>query len=121
MGRLGHALGNWCKEFGAEWMARREGVRRLPREIQTAARHIIGPTGFQWSDAWKRLEEDGPAYLRSFDPKIPPSVFRSPSDLTKSNHPVPLAERCIEDWNRESGTTAYAGEGVLPRQRGGTG
>ena len=92
----------WCKEFAAEWMARREGAQRLPSEIHTAARHIIGPTGFQWSDAWRRLEEDGAAYLRSFDPKIPSSVFLSPSDLTRSNHPVPLVERCIEDWNHES-------------------
>ena len=83
-------------------MARRAGVRQLPREIHTAARHIIGPTGFQWSAAWRRLEEDGPAYLRSFDPKIPPSVFVSAGDLTRSVHPVPLAERCIEDWNHES-------------------
>ena len=90
-------------------MARREGARLLPREIHTAARHIIGPTGFQWSDAWKRLEEDGTAHLRSFDPKIPPSAFLSPSDLTRSNHPVPLVERCIEDWREgstEKGTQA---------------
>lgn len=92
----------WCWEFWAEWAARREGARRLPREIHTAARHIIGPTGFQWSGAWRRLEEDGPAYMRSFDPKIPASVFVSPSDLTRSIHPVPVKERCIEDWNRRS-------------------
>ena len=100
MGRLVRKIGIWCKGIFAEWMARREGARRLPREIHTAARHIIGPTGFQWSDAWRRLEEDGPAYMRSFDPKIPASVFMSPSDLTRSVHPVPLAERCIEDWAR---------------------
>lgn len=79
-------------------MARREGSRQLSREIFTATRHIIGPTGYQWSGAWRRLEEDGPAYLRSFDPRIPPSVFLSPSDLTRSVHLVPVAERCIEDW-----------------------
>ena len=98
--RLVRAIGHWCWEFSAEWKARREGIRLLPREIYTAARHIIGPTGFQLSDGWKRLEEDGPAYLRSFHPKIPASVFRSPSDLTRSNHPVPLSERCIADWKR---------------------
>ena len=83
-----------------EWMARREGASHLSREIYTAARHIVGPTGYQWSGAWRRLEEDGPAYMRSFDPRIPPSVFLSPSDLTRSVHPVPVAERCIEDWQQ---------------------
>ena len=81
-------------------MARREGADQLSREIYTAARHIVGPTGYQWSGAWRRLEEDGPAYMRSFDPRIPPSVFLSPSDLTRSVHPVPVAERCIEDWQQ---------------------
>lgn len=92
----------WFRGVWAEWMARREGARRMSREIYTAARHIIGPTGYQWSGAWRRLEEDGTAYLRSFDPKIPASVFLSPSDLTRSVHPVPLAERCIEDWAGKS-------------------
>ena len=103
MGRRKRSFGKRCKDLGAEWMARREGAGQLSREIFTAARHIIGPTGYQWSGAWRRLEEDGPAYLRSFDPRIPPSVFLSPSDLTRSVHPVPVAERCIEDWSRSSG------------------
>lgn len=103
MDRMVRKVGHWCRGVWDEWMARRDGARRMSREIYTAARHIIGPTGYQWSDAWRRLEEDGAAYLRSFDPKIPASVFLSPSDLTRSVHPVPLAERCIEDWNRLSG------------------
>ena len=87
-----------------DWAARREGARQLPRDVFTAARHIVGPTGYVWSSAWQRLEEDGADYLRSFDPRIPPSVFLSPSDLTRSIHPVPVAERCIEDWNHRPGT-----------------
>ena len=101
MNRVVRRIGPWCREIWDEWMARRQGARRLSRDIHTAARHIIGPTGYQWSGAWRRLEEDGPAYLRSFDPKIPASVFVSPSDLTRSIHPVPVKERCIEDWNRQ--------------------
>ena len=99
MGRLLAAITGKCRAALAEWAARREGARQLPRDIFTAARHIVGPTGYAWSGAWQRLDEDGADYLRSFDPRIPPSVFLSPSDLTRSIHPVPLAERCIEDWS----------------------
>ena len=90
----------------AEWSARRAGARQLSRDVFTAARHIVGPTGYVWSGAWQRLEEDGADYLRSFDPRIPRSVFLSPSDLTRSTHPVPLPERCIEDWEKPGSTRA---------------
>lgn len=103
MGRLLAAITRKCRAALAEWAARREGARHLPRDIYTAARHIVGPTGFAWSGAWQRLDESGADYLRSFDPRIPPSVFLSPSDLTRSIHPVPLAERCIEDWGQRPG------------------
>ena len=99
MRRLIAAITGKCRAGIAEWAARREGARHLPRDIFTAARHIVGPTGYVWSGAWQRLDEDGANYLRSFDPKIPASVFISPSDLTRSVHPVPVAERCIEDWS----------------------
>lgn len=98
MGRFVTAIARRWRGAMAEWAARREGARQLPRDIFTAARHIVGPTGYAWSGAWQRLDESGADYLRSFDPRIPPSVFLSPSDLTRSIHPVPLAERCIEDW-----------------------
>ncbi|MDE0709031.1 MAG: hypothetical protein F4X18_12370 [Acidimicrobiia bacterium] len=99
MARLLAAITRKFRAAIAEWSARREGARHLPRDIFTAARHIVGPTGYAWSGTWQRLDEDGANYLRSFDPKIPASVFLSPSDLTRSVHPVPLAERCIEDWS----------------------
>jgi hypothetical protein len=104
MGQFVAAIARRGRAAMAEWAARREGARRLPRDVFTATRHIVGPTGFVWSGAWQRLEEDGADYLRSFDPRIPPSVFLSPSDLTRSIHPVPVAERCIEDWNHQPGT-----------------
>ncbi|MDE0374857.1 MAG: hypothetical protein OXK16_02705 [bacterium] len=103
MDRLLAAITRKCRAAIAEWAARREGARHLPRDIFTAARHIVGPTGYAFSGAWQRLDEDGAKYLRSFDPRIPPSVFLSPSDLTRSVHPVPLAERCIEDWDQPPG------------------
>lgn len=98
MGQFVAGIARRWRAAMAEWAARREGARQLPRDIFTAARHIVGPTGYAWSSTWQRLDESGADYLRSFDPRIPPSVFLSPSDLTRSTHPVPLAERCIEDW-----------------------
>ena len=99
MGQLVSSIIERWRAVVSEWAARREGSRRLPRDIFTAARHIVGPTGYAWSGAWQKLEEAGSDYLKSFDPRIPSSVFMSPSDLTRSIHPVPLAERCIEDWS----------------------
>ena len=99
MARLLAAITRKFRAAIAEWSARREGARHLPRDIFTAARHIVGPTGYAWSGTWQRLDEDGANYLRSFDPKVPASVFLSPSDLTRAVHPVPLPERCIEDWS----------------------
>ena len=87
MGRLLAAITSKCRAVIAEWAARREGSRHLPRDIFTATRHIVGPTGYAWSGTWQRLDEDGADYLRSFDPRIPASVFLSPSDLTRSVHP----------------------------------
>ena len=100
MGQLVSSIIERWRSIFSEWAARREGVRRLPRDIFTAARHIVGPTGYAWSGAWQKLEEGGSDYLKSFDPRIPASVFMSPSDLTRKIHPVPLVERCIEDWRQ---------------------
>lgn len=35
--------------------------------------------------------------MRSFDQRIPPSIFVSDRDHRRHNQPMPLAERCIED------------------------
>ena len=51
------------------------------------------------SQGWKRLEEDGNRYMKSFDPRVPPSLFISQRDATRHNMPMPLVERCIEDYN----------------------
>lgn len=89
----------WWRDLGREWLARRRGSESRPLGIFTATRDIIGPTGWQWTSAWDRLEQDGGAYLRSFDPRLPPSLHVSQRDRTRANQPIPLPERCIEDWN----------------------
>lgn len=88
----------WWRDLGREWLARRRGSQSLSRGIFTATRDIIGPTGWQWSNAWNHLERDGQAYLRSFDPRLPPSLYVSQRDRTRAGRPIPLPERCIEDW-----------------------
>ncbi len=92
MGRL--------REFIAEWMARRAGRKFLDHGIRTTARGIIGPTGWLRSNAWDHVDEDGEAFLESFDRRIPPSEFVSKRDRTRHNIPVPLAERAIGDDGR---------------------
>ena len=87
------------RSFFTEWQARRRGRHALSRDFQKATRHIIGPTGFQRSTAWSQLEQEDGSYLKSFDPRIPPSIHISSPDLTSANMPVPLVERCIEDRN----------------------
>ncbi len=89
----------FLSSFLDEWKARRRGRRYLSRDIGTAAREIVGPTGDMLSSGWEQLEANSKAYLRSFDPRVPPSLHVSSRDLTRANMPVPLVERCIEDWN----------------------
>ena len=74
--------------------------------IARATRDITGPTGWVWSNAWDKLDQHGEAYMKSFDPKIPPSIFVSERDRTRHGQPMPIVERCIEDWphrNTDSG------------------
>jgi hypothetical protein len=85
-----------------EWLARRRGRRFVETGLARSAREIVGPTGAMLSRGWDAMSRGSEAYNKSFDPKIPPSVFVSARDLTRSNHPVPLVERCIEDWSSEA-------------------
>lgn len=86
------------RSFTSEWKARREGRRHLVSNIHRSARDVIGPTGAMWSNGWDAMEKGSDAYIKSFDPKIPPSIFVSERDRTRGSIPVPLVERCIEDW-----------------------
>ncbi len=82
-----------------EWAARRAGRKAMSHDFQKATRHIIGPTGYQWSTAWKQLEDEDGSYLKSFDPRIPPSIHISHRDKAREGIIMPISERCIEDWN----------------------
>ena len=90
----------FVRRFFREWRARREGATHLSRDIQRSARDIVGPTGFVFSAAWEQMAENGDAFLKSFDPKVPPSIFVSERDLTRLNHPVPITERLIAESDK---------------------
>ncbi len=90
MGRL--------RDFFDEWQARRTGSRYVQSDLSSAARQILGPTGNLYSNGWEAFEDGQQAYVDSFDPRIPPSLHISMQDSRRSKMPVPLVERCIEDW-----------------------
>lgn len=100
MGQLGNLL--------AEWKARRAGREYVSRGIQKSARHVMGPTGYGFSNAWDTMAESSEAFLDSFDPRIPPSLFVSQRDKTRLNQPIPLVERRIEAHKGDSdGLSSY--------------
>jgi len=91
----------------SEWKARRAGRQYLSKDIQKSARHVIGPTGYGFSNAWEMMAESSEAFVGSFDPRIPPSLFISQRDRTRLNQPIPLIERRIEAHNvAEDGLSA---------------
>ena len=102
MGRLG--------AFLEEWKARRAGGRFLSNDIRKSARDVIGPTGNGFSNAWDTMAESSEAYVESFNPRIPPSLFISQRDRTRLNLPIPLAERRIEAHNDDGGDDLSADE-----------
>ena len=89
------------RALAKEWLARRDGRRHLGNDLGRSAREVVGPTGWMWSRGWDAMEKGSSAYVKSFDPRVPPSLFVSARDSTRSNLPVPLVERCIEDWPNE--------------------
>ena len=92
----------WFKEFRLEWRARRDGRKHLDNHIKRATREIAGPTGWVVSRTWDAVDKGGDAYVKSFDPRLPPSTFVSERDRRRANMPMPLAERCIEDWGTDN-------------------
>ena len=98
------------RDFLAEWRARRAGRKYVSKDIQTSARHVIGPTGYGFSNAWDAMAESSEAYIDSFDPRIPPSLFISQRDRTRLNRPVPLVERRIEAHNDDGSDDLTADE-----------
>ena len=86
------------REARLEIRARRAGRRGIATPKVNSARHIAGITGNLMSAGFDRIAEGSKAYEKSFDPHIPPSVHISYNDMQRQNVPVPLVERCIEDW-----------------------
>ncbi len=50
------------------------------------------------SALWDKLDQGGDDYMKSFEPKVPPSLHVSHNDQTRHNKPVPLVERVIEEF-----------------------
>ena len=100
----------WFRDLRAEIKARRAGRKFTPDGIRRSARDITGPHGWVLSDAWRKLDSDGNAYLNSFDRRIPPSLHISERDRQRYNMPIPMAERCLEDWSATNDDTP-AGDG----------
>lgn len=92
----------WIREMAAEWKARRRGAKFVRSNIYSAARQIVGPTGDLFSNGWKAFEDGKDAFVESFDPRVPPSIHISQREGNRANIPVPLVERCIEDWGKDA-------------------
>lgn len=74
---------------------------RSESDIFTAARHVTGAIGAGTSPAYEALAEGGESLNRSLrENPLPPSTHISHRDSTRHNIPVPLSERCIEDYHK---------------------
>lgn len=81
-----------------ELKARRQGRAGMePSVLSTAARDLAGWTGWGTSASWDQIDQGKDAYVKSLDPKIPPSIFVSERDRSRHNIPIPLVERLIGD------------------------
>ncbi len=85
-------------DIRTELRARRAGQRAMKSRNFRTVRHIVGPTGNMFSNGWDKMAEGGDAFNRSFEPHIPASLHISHRDSTRYNMPMPVSERCIEDW-----------------------
>lgn len=90
-----------------EWRADRAQRRPIPNDNPRvrAAREVAGVTGMGTSALWNKLDEGGDGYMKSFDPKVPPSLHVSHNDQTRHNRPVPLVERVIEEFGQPKSTS----------------
>lgn len=90
------------RAFTSEWRARRAGRRHVESDLARSAREVVGPTGMMWSNGWDAMAKGSRAYLDSFDPHVPPSLFVAERERTRQSLPIPLVERCIEDWSDDA-------------------
>lgn len=82
-----------------KWVSNGRGNKQHQAPTRSRViRDIVGPTGWVVSSAWQELDDHGEAYQNSFDRRLPPSLFVSDRDRLRASQPMPLAERCIEDW-----------------------
>ena len=88
----------------AELLARRLGRRFVPADRARAMRDLTGSTGLGTSRAWDEASRGADAYIDSFDRRLPPSLHISHRDQVRLNQPMPLVERCIEDWEENHRT-----------------
>lgn len=88
------------KSLRVEWLARRAGRRNLDRDLPRSAREVVGPTGWMWSRGWDMMADHVKDYARSFDRKVPPSIFVSERERTRHNIPIPLVERMIAEHTK---------------------
>ena len=87
----------WLRRFRKNGPRREYRVSKAPTNSRVT-RDVIGPTGWLQSNAGEQLDQHGEAYKQSFDRRLPPSLFVSERDRLRANQPMPLAERCIEDY-----------------------
>ena len=90
------------RAFTSEWRARRAGRRHVESGLARSAREVVGPTGMMLSNGWETMANGSSAYVHSFDPRIPPSLFIAENDHSRRDSAVPLVERCIEDWSSDA-------------------
>ena len=74
----------------------------MDTDFARSTRDIVGPTGLMFSNGWDAAANGSSAYIRSFDPRVPPSLFVAENEPSRQKHAVPLAERCIEDWSSDA-------------------
>jgi len=90
------------KSLRDEWLARRAGRRNLESDLPKSARDIVGPTGWMWSNGWDEMAKHQNAYIKSFDQRVPPSIFISERERSRHNIPIPLVERMIAERASEN-------------------
>jgi hypothetical protein len=79
----------------AAWRWRRPEAPSARHDLQRSARDVIGPLGNGFSNAWEEMAKGSEAYVKSFDRRVPPSIFVSERDRSRYGQPVPLVERRI--------------------------
>jgi hypothetical protein len=52
----------------------------MPTSTVRAARDVTGATGWVRSNIWQQLSDNSDAYMKSFEPHIPPSLHISQRD-----------------------------------------